>query len=108
MAGLTSDRRRHPISGETYATLRERARAMRQETGASLETIAAALDVTKVAVSKWVRDLPGHAKISRLNVVAQSRRRRLYPRGTASLVTALKLQGVPQAERIRLAQELAR
>lgn len=108
MPGLTSDRRRHPISGETYARLRERARAMRQETGASLEAIAVALDVTKVAVSKWVRDLPDHAKISRLNVVAQSRRRRLYPRGTASFVTALKLQGVPLAERIRLAQQAAR
>lgn len=108
MPGPSREQLHHPMTGESYAVLRDRARAMRQETGASLRAIAAALGVTKVVVSKWVRDLPDHAKISRHNVVAQSRRRRLYPRGTASFVTALKLQGVPQAERIRLAQEAAR
>ena len=51
MAGLTSDRRRHPISGETYATLRERARAMRSD-GCTMPTIEAALGVSKQAVHK--------------------------------------------------------
>lgn len=108
MRGPSREQLHHPATGESYAVLRDRARAMRQETGASLRAIAAALDVTKVTVSKWVRDLPDHAKISRLNVVAHGRRQRLYPRGTASFVTALKREGVPQAERIRLAQEAAR
>ncbi|MBE7198379.1 MAG: hypothetical protein INR70_11330 [Parafilimonas terrae] len=108
MSRPSCEQLRHPKTGETYALLRERARAMRQETGASLGAIAATLDVTKVVVSKWVRDLPDHAKVCRLNVVAHHKRRRLYPRGTASLVTALRLQGVPQAERIRLAREATR
>ncbi|MGU3668448.1 hypothetical protein ACLBX9_30065 [Methylobacterium sp. A49B] len=110
MPGPSHEPLRHPRTGETYAALRERARTMRQETGASLVAIATALDVTKVVVSKWVRDLPDHAKVCRLNVVAHHKRRRLYPRGagTASYVEALKRQGIPQAERIRLAHEAAR
>lgn len=107
MAGLTSDRRRHPISGETYATLRERARAMRSD-GCTMPTIEAALGVSKPTAWKWVRDLPCHAEVARANQSAASERKRIYPRGTDAFVKKLREAGIPPAVRIRLAQEAAR
>ncbi|WP_244039238.1 helix-turn-helix domain-containing protein [Methylobacterium sp. E-066] len=102
------DQRRHPVSGVPYAVLRERARAMRLEIGASLDAIAAELGVTTAAVSKWVSDLPEHAAIVEANHQARAERRRLYPVGTRPYVTKLIRAGIAPAERIRLAQEAAR
>ena len=107
MAGLTSDHRRHPISGETYAALRERARAMRSD-GCTMATIMAVLDVTKPTAWKWVWDLPCHAEVGRANVSAAAERSRIYPRGTIALARKLREAGISPAERIRLVQEAAR
>lgn len=107
MAGLTSDRRRHPISGETYASLRERARAMRSD-GCTMPTIEAALGVSKPTAWKWVRDLPCHVAVAQANTSAASERRRVYPRGTSAYAQKMRAAGIPPAERIRLAQEAAR
>ncbi len=96
--------RKHPISGVPYAVLRERARAMRQKSGATLATIAADLDVTEACVSKWVSDLPQHAAIVRANNRARAERRRLYPADTRLYVMKLIHSGIPAAERVRLAQ----
>jgi len=106
MPGLTSDRRRHPVSGETYADLRLRARAMRSD-GYTMATIMAALDVSKPTAWKWVRDLPCHAEVARANQRASDERRRIYPRGTTAYVAKMVRAGIPLAARIRLAREAA-
>lgn len=103
----TREQLRHPVSGETYAALRERARAMRSD-GCTMPTIEAALDVSKPTVWKWVRDLPCHADVARANQSAASERKRIYPRGTGAYAEKLRRAGIPPAARIRLTQELAR
>ncbi|MCJ2055501.1 hypothetical protein MKL09_02925 [Methylobacterium sp. J-048] len=95
--------RKHPISGVPYAVLRERERAMRQKSGATLATIAADVGVTEACVSKWVSDLPQHAAIIRANNRARAERRRLYPADTHRYVVKLIHNGVPVAERVSLA-----
>jgi len=107
MAGLTSDRRRHPIWGETYAALRKRARALRAD-GCTMATIMAVLDVTKPTVWKWVRDLPCHAEVAQANRRAGDQRRRIYPRGTKAYVAKMVRAGISSAARIRLAREAGR
>ena len=97
----------HPATGESYAALRDRARAMRSA-GATEAAIMAALAVSKPTVWKWVRDLPDHAEVAQANIRAAAHRRRLYPHGTGALALKLRLAGVPQSTRIRLAQEAAR
>lgn len=103
----TRDQLRHPVSGETYAALRERARAMRSD-GCTMPTIEAALGVSKPTAWKWVRDLQCHADVARANHSAASERKRIYPRGTGAYARKLREAGLPPAERIRLAQEAAR
>ena len=107
MPGLTSDRRRHPISGETYAALRERARALRAD-GCTMATIMAVLSVSKPTVWKWVRDLPCHSEVAGANASAAAERCRIYPRGSGAYALKLRRAGVPPALRIRLLQEAAR
>lgn len=107
MAWPARDRRRHPVSGETYADLRDRARTMRAD-GCTMATIMAALDVSKPTAWKWVRDLPCHVEIARANARAGADQRRIYPPGSLAYVRQLTRKGFTPVERIRLAQEAAR
>ncbi len=107
MRGPSREQLHHPVTGESYAALRDRARMMRSA-GATVAAIMAALDVSKIAVWKWVRDLPGHRSVAQANVAAAADRRRLYPRGTGAYAQKLRLAGIPLPERIRLAQDAAR
>lgn len=107
MAWPTRARRLHPVSGETYADLRVRARAMRAD-GCTMATIMAALDVSKPTAWKWVRDLPCHAEVAKANRKAVDQQHRIYPRGTAAYVAKLRHVGIAPEARLRLAQEAAR
>jgi hypothetical protein len=107
MPGPSLDQLRHPVTGESYAALRDRARAMRAA-GATVAAIMAGLDVSKPAVCKWVRDLSCHAAVTRANLRTGADRRRLYPHGTGAYALKLRLAGIPQPVRIRLAHEAAR
>jgi hypothetical protein len=107
MPGPSREQLHHPVSGESYAVLRDRARAMRSA-GATVAAIMAALDVSKIAVWKWVRDLPCHRAVAQANTSAAADRRRLYPRGTGAYAQKLRLAGIPLPARIRLAREAAR
>lgn len=107
MRGPSREQLHHPGSGESYAVLRDRARAMRTE-GATVAAIMTALDVSKIAVWKWVRDLPCHRAVARANTSAAAERRRLYPRGTGAYAQKLRLAGIPLPARILLAQDAGR
>jgi|GEM_PF-2837900 len=98
---------RHPVSGETYASLRLRARAMRAD-GCTVASIMAALGVSKPTAWKWLRDLPCHAKVTRANRRAADELRRIYPKGTHAYVAKMVRAGIPPATRIQLAREAAR
>lgn len=107
MRGPSREQLHHPATGESYAVLRDKARAMRSS-GATVAAIMATLDVSKVAVWKWVRDLPCHRAVAQANVSAAADRRRLYPRGTGAYAQKLRVAGIPLPARIRLAQDAAR
>ena len=99
--------RMHPRTGFSYRVLRQVAREMRGQ-GATLAVIAKVLDVTKPAVSVWVRDLPCHRDVAARNNRQRVARKRIYPPGHSAFVQKLRNAGYPQAERVRLVAEAAR
>ncbi|MET3485425.1 helix-turn-helix domain-containing protein [Methylobacterium sp. 1973] len=107
MAWPSRERLHHPVSGESYAALRDKARAMRAA-GATEAAIMTALDVSKPTVWRWVRDLPCHKAVARANQYVGAQQRRLYPRGTAAYAAKLRRAEIPLLARIRLTQDAAR
>lgn len=99
--------RMHPRTGVPYRIIRETARDLRGQ-GASLDVIAKTLDVSKPAVSKWVRDMSRHRELSERNIRVRLGRQRIYPPGFTAYVKKLSHAGYSQAERIRLVAEIAR
>jgi len=94
-------KRRNPESGELFATLRVRARAMRAE-HASVQKIAAALGVSRSCAHRWVLDAPEHEAATARNGGV-----RIYPPGTRNFVSKLRKAGYAREQRIAMAHAFA-